>query len=131
MQDIAIENGDLFFKNNDLLIISNSEALIEQLYVFLNVRSIHKDGDGNRVESGELLFDQNQGIDFIKVLEVSESEEQILNHYKSQILTYYGDYITEITEMAVEKNKVTREIKIEFEYKTIWSNEPQKFKMGG
>jgi len=130
MKDIAFNECDLYLINNDLGFIEDSEALTKQLEIFLNIRISHKNGNGETITSGELDFDQNQGIDFTYILDEDTTEQQIKKHYKSKILKYYKQYITKITKMEVEKNKLNREIKIEFEYKTIWSNESQTFKIG-
>jgi hypothetical protein len=127
MTDIAFNEGDLYITNNDFAIISNSEALVSQLYIFLNIRACHKDGSGNIVFPGELEYDQNQGIDFTYVFDSSTTENQIRNHYRQKILAYYGDYITEITSMTVDKDNSTREITLEFTYKTIYSSTEQTF----
>jgi len=129
MDDIAFDEGDLFISNNDFTVISDSEAIVSQLYVFLNIRACHKDGDGNIIINGELEYDQNQGIDFTYILDKATTEEQVRNHYRQKILAYYGDYITEITSMDVNIDNSTREITVEFYYKTIYSTEEQVFKM--
>lgn len=129
MDDIGFNKGDLYIIDNDFSVMSDSEAIKEQLYVFLNIRSCHKNGDGDYVTYGECEWDQNQGIDFTYVLDTGATESQIVNHYRNRILTYYGDYITEITSMTVEKDYTERAITVNFTYKTIWSNEEQTFKI--
>ena len=66
MTDLAFNEGELYIQN-DLVIISDSEALISQLYIFLNIRACHKDDNGNIAITGELEYDQEQGIDFIYI----------------------------------------------------------------
>ena len=127
MKDIAFYKGDLFIQDNDFAIVSDSEAIVSQLYIFLNTRACHKNGDGDIIHAGELEYDQNNGIDYIYVFEKNTSSGQIENHFRQKILAYYGDYITEITSMTVEKNNITREITLEFTYKTIYSSEEQTF----
>jgi len=129
MDDIAFDIGDLFLTNNDFTIISDSEAIVSQLYIFLNIRACHKDGDGNIIIKGELEYDQNQGIDFTYILDNTTTGNQIRNHYRQKILAYFGDYITEISSMDVTIDNSTREITVDFTYKTIYSKEEQTFKM--
>ena len=127
MKDIAFNEGDLFIQDNDFAIVSDSEAILSQLYTFLNIRACHKNGNGEIVFAGELEYDQNQGIDFTYVFDNNTTETQIENHYRQKILAYYGDYITEITSMTVEKDNYSRKITLEFTYKTIYSSEEQTF----
>jgi hypothetical protein len=127
MEDIGFNCGDLYIKDNDFTIMSDSEALKEQLYVFLNIRAAHKDGDGNIVFAGELQWDQEQGIDFIYIFELGTTDTQIKNHYRAKMLRYYGDFITKIEKIDVNRNVENRTITLDFEYKTIWSKKLQNF----
>ena len=127
MQDIGFNQGDLYIKDNDFTIIEKSEALKEQLYVFLNIRAAHRNGDGNIVFAGELEYDQDQGIDFIYIFELDTTDEQIKNHYRQKILRYYNEFIIKIEKIDINRNKENRTITLDFEYKTIWSNETQNF----
>lgn len=127
MDDIGFKNGDIYIKNNDFTIMQNSEALLQQLYIFLNIRACHKNGNGEIVFPGECEWDQQQGIDFIYVFDPDTTNDQIKNHYKNKMLSYYGDYITKISEMTINRDQESRKITLEFEYKTIWSIIPQTF----
>lgn len=129
MKDIAFNNCDLQLIDQDLGFMEDSEALTKQLEIFLNIRAAHKNGLGEVIVPGELEFDQNNGIDFTYILDSNTTERQIGKHYKSQMLKYYKQYITQITKMEVEKNRSMRDISIDFEYKTIWSNEIQSFRI--
>lgn len=129
MKDLAFKSGNLYLENNDLNIIEKSEAIKEELYVFLNIRACHKNENGEIIIPGELEYDQNQGIDFTFVFDIDTSDEQVKNHYKNKILAYYGQYITEISNIKIDRNKNKRKIELNFKYKTIWSNKKQKFKM--
>ena len=71
MKDIALNNGDFLIQNTDSLIIESSEALVQQLYVFLNIRSCHKNSSDDIIVKGELEFDQEQGIDYVFIFETS------------------------------------------------------------
>ena len=129
MQDIGFNQGDLYIANNDFTIIEKSEALKEQLYVFLNIRAAHRNGDGDIVFAGELEYDQDKGIDFIYIFELNTTDEQIKNHYRTRILKYYNEFITKIEKIDINRDKINRIITLDFEYKTIWSNEIQSFQI--
>ncbi len=133
MKDLAFQLGDLYVnpKDGDLVLAEKSEALVQELFVFLNIRAAHLDDSGNILIPGELEFDQLQGIDFTYVLDRNTAIGQIKNHYRTKILTYYGDYITQLSRLDITRDVNTRELTIEFDYKTIWSTEKQTFKLGG
>ena len=131
MRDIAFSSGDLVLSDNkDLFFLDKSEALIQELFVFLNIRAAHRDNAGNIVEFGELEFDQDQGIDFDLVFDFASSESIIRDHYTKKILKYYNKYITNITDMTVSKDNSTRSIYLKFNYTTIWSSKIQTFQLG-
>lgn len=128
MEDLALANGDLYISDKEVITISDSEALKEMLFVFCSVRSGHE-VDKVFIESGELDFDERNGLDYAYIFDINTTETQIKNHIKSQILKYYKEYIKNISKFDVIKDRKTREIVVQFEYKSLWDNEKQTFKI--
>lgn len=121
MKDIAFNNGDLEIHNKDLHFAEEAEALRQQLYVFLNIRACHRNGEGTIIIPGELEYDQEQGIDFSLVLDGTTSKEVIKNHYREKLLQYYGEYINEISRIDVVKDYSDRKLYITIQYTSTFS----------
>lgn len=121
MLDIAFEKGDLVF-NSDFSTLSDSEALKQQLYIFLNIRACHRDSSGTIIYAGELEYDQNQGLDIIYLVDEETTESKISEHIRNKLLDYYGDYISSIESIEISKNRLTRQLSISIKYVTIFSN---------
>ena len=113
MKDTKIEIID------DLVFLDDSEALKEELKVFLNTRASHKSKNGKVITKGELEFDINNGLD-LEIL-INESDKYIENYVRKQILRYYKEFIVKIS--SIEVYRKNRELFINFEYVDIWNND--------
>lgn len=121
MLDIAFDNGDIMF-DPDFSTLSDSEALKQQLYVFLNIRACHRDSSGTIIFAGELEYDQNQGLDITYITDTNTTEDNIAEHIRKKLLDYYGDYISSINSITITKNRSARSITISINYITIFNN---------
>jgi hypothetical protein len=119
--DIAFDNGDIMF-DSDFSTLSDSEALKQQLYVFLNIRACHRDSSGTIIFAGELEYDQNQGLDITYITDTNTTEDNIAEHVRKKLLDYYGDYISSINSITITKNRSARSITISINYITIFNN---------
>ena len=124
MKGILSDNGDLYIQNNDFVITKDIEVLSNEIYNFLNIRAGHF-VNGILVEEGECLEDQNLGLDHVILTE--SDTENIKSYISYQLLRYFSDRIKKIITITVEKNYKTRELSINFEAKTIYS---ENIKMG-
>ena len=124
MKGIYSVGGDIQIVDNDLLITQDIEVLTNELYNFLNVRAAHV-VDNKIIYPGEAIEDQNFGLDHIILTE--SDLENIKAYVSRQILRYFSDRITEITEINLVKNQYTRELSIDFIVKTIYK---ESIKMG-
>lgn len=124
MKGILSDNGDLYIQNNDFVITQDIEVLSNEIYNFLNIRAGHFVND-ILVEEGECIEDQNLGLDHIILTE--SDTENIKSYISYQLLRYFSDRIKEIISISVEKNYKTRELSINFEAKTIYT---ENIKMG-
>ena len=118
MKGILSDNGDLYIQNNDFVITKDIEVLSDEIYNFLNIRSGHFVND-ILVEEGECVDDQNLGLDHVILTE--SDTENIKSYISYQILRYFSDRIKEIISISVEKNYKTRELSINFEARTIYT----------
>ena len=124
MKGILSNDGDLYIQNNDFVITKDIEVLSNEIYNFLNIRAGHFVND-ILVEEGECIEDQNLGLDHIIITE--SDTENIKSYISYQILRYFSDRIKEIISISVEKNYKTRELSINFEARTIYT---ENIKMG-
>ena len=118
MKGILSDNGDLYIQNNDFVITKDIEVLSDEIYNFLNIRSGHFVND-ILVEEGECVDDQNLGLDHVILTE--SDTENIKSYISYQILRYFSDRIKEIISITVEKDNKTRELNINFEARTIYT----------
>lgn len=118
MKGILSDNGDLYIKNNDFIITQDIEVLSNEIYNFLNIRAAHIVNDVI-IEEGECIEDQNLGLDHIIITE--SDTENIKSYVSYQLLRYFSDRIKEIISISVEKNYKTRELSINFEARTIYT----------
>ena len=118
MKGILSNNGDLYIQNNDFVITQDIEVLSNELYNFLNIRAAHIVNDVI-IEEGESVEDQNLGLDHVIITE--SDTENIKSYVSYQILRYFSDRIKEIISIIVEKDNKTRELNINFEAKTIYT----------
>lgn len=121
MLDIAFNKGDIEI-DGDFSTLSDSEALKQQMFVFLNIRACHRDSSGTIIFAGELEYDQNQGLDIKYITDTDTTTDNISSHIRKQLLDYYGDYIFSIKSISVIKDRKTREVSIDIEYTTIFSD---------
>ena len=124
MKGILSKNGDLYIQKNDFVITKDIEVLSNAIYNFLNIRAGHF-GNDILVEEGECLEDQNLGLDHVILTE--SDTENIKSYISYQLLRYFSDRIKEIITITVEKNYKTRELSINFEARTIYT---ENIKMG-
>ena len=124
MKGILSDNGDLYIQNNDFVIAKDIEVLSNEIYNFLNIRAGHFVND-ILVEEGECIEDQNLGLDHVILAE--SYTENIKSYISYQLLRYFSDRIKEIITITVEKNYKTRELSINFEARTIYT---ENIKMG-
>ena len=118
MKGILSNNGELYIKDNDFVITQDIEVLSNELYNFLNIRAAHIVNDVI-IEEGECVEDQNLGLDQVIITE--SDTENIKSYVSYQILRYFSDRIKEIISITVEKDNKTRELSINFEAKTIYT----------
>lgn len=118
MKGILSNDGDLYIKNNDFIITQDIEVLSNEIYNFLNIRAGHFVND-ILIEEGECVEDQNLGLDHVIITE--SDTENIKSYISYQLLRYFSDRIKEIISISVEKNYKTRELSINFEAKTIYT----------
>jgi hypothetical protein len=124
MKGILSNEGDLYIKNNDFIITQDIEVLSNELYNFLNIRAAHIVNDVI-IEEGECVEDQNLGLDHVILTE--SDTENIKSYISYQILRYFSERIKEIISISVEKDNKTRELSINFEARTIYT---ENIKMG-
>ena len=118
MKGILSDNGDLYIQNNDFVITKDIEVLSNEIYNFLNIRAGHFVNDVI-IEEGECVDDQNLGLDHVILTE--SDTENIKSYISYQLLRYFSDRIKEIISISVEKNYKTRELSINFEARTIYT----------
>lgn len=124
MKGILSNNGELYIKDNDFVITQDIEVLSNELYNFLNIRAAHIVNDVI-IQEGECVEDQNLGLDYVILTE--SDTENIKSYVSYQILRYFSDRIKEIISITVGKDNKTRELSINFEAKTIYT---ENVKMG-
>ena len=124
MKGILSNNGELYIKDNDFVITQDIEVLSNELYNFLNIRAAHIVNDVI-IEEGECVEDQNLGLGHVILTE--SDTENIKSYVSYQILRYFSDRIKEIISITVKKDNKTRELNINFEAKTIYT---ENIKMG-
>lgn len=124
MKGILSNDGDLYIKNNDFVITKDIEVLSNEIYNFLNIRAAHIVNDVI-IEEGECVEDQNLGLDHVILTE--SDTENIKSYISYQLLRYFSEIIKEIISISVEKNYKTRELSINFEARTIYT---ENIKMG-
>ena len=124
MKGILSNDVDLYIQNNDFVITKDIEVLSNEIYNFLNIRAGHFVND-ILVEEGECVEDQNLGLDHVILTE--SDTENIKSYISYQLLRYFSDRIKEIISISVEKDNKTRELSINFEARTIYT---ENIKMG-
>ena len=124
MKGILSNNGDLYIQNNDFVVTQDIEVLSNEIYNFLNIRAGHFVND-ILIEEGECVEDQSLGLDHVILTE--SDTENIKSYVSYQLLRYFSDRIKEIISISVEKNYKTRELSINFEARTIYT---ENIKMG-
>lgn len=103
----------------DFSIKENDEAISSQLGVFLSIRAT----DG--YYDGELEFDTFQGLDFDFLLSNDTDLNTKTFYLVDQIKKYYPG-ISDIQNVVFSEKKETRELKITFDYKTVYSKDFQR-----
>lgn len=112
MTDLFIDsNGGFKFE-----MATYNEALRSRLGVFLSIRA------SNGYDDGELDYDINQGLDFEFLYDSGVSDELKKEYIYNQIMRYY-DEVKEVGNIAIEIDKKERSMKINFEFKSIFSDE--------
>lgn len=115
MKDIYIDSqGEINFD-----IVENNKAIRSSLGVFLSIRS------SNGYDTGELEFDDFQGLDFDLLLDSNVSTVDKTIYIINKVKNYYND-IEDLRNFTFEENKEERILKIKFEYKTIYSGDYEK-----
>lgn len=115
MQDLYIDSqGGFSFE-----IAENNKALRSRLGVFLSIRS------SNGYDDGELDYDIRQGLDYEFLLDGTVSNELKRTYVYNQLKNYYNE-IEDIKNIEIIADKNTRELKITFEYKSIFDNSYEK-----
>ena len=119
--DIKLVNntGDLYINDkNDLEFFTDQEKdfeVIQNIVTMLNIRA------------GELVYDVNYGLNYNIIFEKKANNiDEISQHIKTQIFTYFNDYVDKITNIntVFEDRKLT--LNIDFEFKN-----DRKYKVKG
>lgn len=115
MKDIYIDSqGEINFD-----VAENNKAIRSSLGVFMSIRS------SNGYDTGELEFDDFQGLDFDLLLDGNVSTVDKTIYIINKVKNYYND-IEDLRNFTFEENKEKRILKISFEYKTIYSGDYEK-----
>lgn len=115
MKDIYIDSqGEINFD-----VAENNKAIRSSLGVFMSIRS------SNGYDTGELEFDDFQGLDFDLLLDGNVSTVDKTIYIINKVKNYYND-IEDLRNFTFEENKEERILKIKFEYKTIYSGDYEK-----
>lgn len=115
MKDLYIDSyGEMNFE-----LAENNKAIRSSLGVFLSIRS------SNGYDTGELEFDDFQGLDFDLLLDSDVSNTDKTIYIMNKVKKYYND-IEDLRNFEFEENKEKRVLKISFEYKTIYSGDYEK-----
>ena len=118
MKGILSNEGDLYMQNNDCVITQDIEVLSTELYNLRNIRAAHNWND-IRIEEVECIEDHNLGL--YHVMFTYSDTVNIKSYVYYQILRYFSDRIKEIKTITVKKDNKTRELNINFEAKTIYT----------
>ena len=110
--DIKLVNntGDLYINDkNDLEFFTDQEKdfeVIQNIVTMLNIRA------------GELVYDVNYGLNYNIIFEKKANNiDEISQHIKTQIFTYFNDYVDKITKVESVFNDRKLSINIDFEFK--------------
>lgn len=111
--DIKLVNntGDLYINDkNDIEFFTDQEKdfeVIQNIVTMLNIRA------------GELVYDVNYGLDYNIIFEKKANNiNEINQHIKTQIFTYFNDYIEKITKVDSVFDNRKLSINIDFEFKS-------------
>lgn len=115
MQDLYIDSQGGF----NFEVAENNKSLRSRLGVFLSIRS------SNGYDDGELYYDIRQGLDYEFLLDGTVSNELKRTYVYNQLKNYYNE-IEDIKNIEIISDKNTRELKITFEYKSIFDNSYEK-----